>query len=152
MAKIEMDVETSLDPERVKAALLDFSPRRPEIWPGIAPSLYEVYSVGDTSAEIKEGTKMPGAAIWAKEHYDWSTPGLIKWTVKESNFSAPGSYVSAAISPRTGGGSRIHVTWDRTPSSLLGRILMTMIRATKGKPVRASMEKALQKLEKASTG
>ena len=52
MAKIEMDVETSLDPERVKAALLDFSPRRPEIWPGIAPSMYEVYSVGDTSAEI----------------------------------------------------------------------------------------------------
>ena len=152
MAKIEMDVETSLDPERVKAALLDFSPRRPEIWPGIAPSMYEVYSVGDKSAEIKEGTKMPWAAYWAKEQYDWSTPGLIKWTVKESNFSTPGSYVSAAISPRPGGGSRIHVTWDRTPSSLLGRIAMTMIRATKGKPIRASMEKAFRKLEKASTG
>ena len=40
-----MDVETAVEPARVRAALLDFSPRRPEIWPGITPSLYEVYEV-----------------------------------------------------------------------------------------------------------
>ena len=51
MARLEFDVDTSLSPERVAGALLDFSPRRPEIWPGIEPSLYEVYSVGETSAE-----------------------------------------------------------------------------------------------------
>jgi hypothetical protein len=145
-----MDVETSLDPERVKSALLDFSPRRPEIWPGIHPSLYEVYSVGPTTADIKEGTKSPLGTVWAKERYDWSTPGLIRWTVQESNFSAPGSYVSAAIAPKPGGGSRIHVTWDRTPTSFVGRVVMAIITSTKGKPVRASMEKAFRKMEQST--
>ena len=40
MPKVELDIDTAVAPERVRAALLDFSPRRPEIWPGIEPSLY----------------------------------------------------------------------------------------------------------------
>src|SRR6266705_3036014 len=103
MPKVELDIETSVSPERVQAALLDFSERRPEMWPGIEPSLYEVYSVGETSAEIKEGSKLPGTTVWARERYDWSTPGLITWTVEESNFCAPGSHVSAAIARRSDG-------------------------------------------------
>ena len=97
MPKVELDVETSASPEAVRAALLDFSDRRPEIWPGIDPSLYEVYTIGDTFADVREGSKMPGTSIWAKEHYDWSSQDLVTWTVQESNFCAPGSYVSAAI-------------------------------------------------------
>jgi hypothetical protein len=145
-----MDVETGLPPERVKEALLDFSDRRPELWPGIEPSLYEVYSVGETEAEIKEGTKFPGSVFWAREHYDWSTPGTVTWTVKESNFSAPGSYVSATITPTSEGGSHIHIVWNRTPSSFMGRIAATMIRLTKGKPISASFEKTMRKLERES--
>ena len=63
MPKVEMDIDTTLPPERVLGALLDFSERRPEIWPGIEPSLYEVYSVGATEADIKEGSKMPGGRV-----------------------------------------------------------------------------------------
>ena len=147
MPKVELDLETSVAPERVREALLDFSDRRPEIWPGISPNLYEVYSVGDTSAEIKEGTRMPGGAFWAKERYDWSTPGLVTWTVQESNFCTPGSYVSAAISSRNGGGSLVHITWNRTGSTFGGRMAAFMIKATKGKPVAASFAKAMKKLE-----
>jgi hypothetical protein len=147
MARLELDVDSSLSPERVMAAFLDFSPRRPETWPGIEPSLYEVYAVGDTSADIREGTKLPGMKIWAKEHYDWSTPGTVKWTVMESNFSAPGSYVSATITPRERG-SRIHVVWDRTGTTLAGRVIVSMIKLSKGRPLAASMKKALDKLER----
>jgi hypothetical protein len=150
MPKVEMDVESTVTPERVRAALLDFSARRPEIWPGIEPSLYEVYSVGVTSADIQEGSKAPGMTMWAKEHYDWSDPDLITWTVRQSNFCAPGSYVSAAISPRPGGGSRVHVTWNRTPTTIGGRIATLLILATKGMPVSASFKKALSKLEKST--
>jgi polyketide cyclase/dehydrase/lipid transport protein len=149
MPKVELDLETSVSPERVKAALLDFSERRPEIWKSIEPTLYEVYSVGETSADIKEGSKFPGSVFWAKEHYDWSTPGLVTWTVRESNFCTPGSFVSAAISARPSGGSRIHVTWNRTPTTFGGRMAAFMIKATKGKPIRASIEGGLKKLEKA---
>ena len=118
----------------------------PEIWPGIEPSLYEVYTIGDTFADVQEGSKMPGAKIWAKEHYDWSAGGLVTWTVQESNFCAPGSYVSAAIAPRGDGGSRIHLTWNRTPTSLVGRMATALIVLTRGKPVAASFRQALAKL------
>jgi hypothetical protein len=151
MPKVELDVETGASPEAVRAALLDFSDRRPEIWPGIEPSLYEVYTIGDTFADVQEGSKMPGARIWAKEHYDWSASDQITWTVQESNFCAPGSYVSALITPRGDGGSRIHVTWNRTPTSMTGRLATLLIRLTRGKPVAASMRKAFAKLERPPT-
>jgi polyketide cyclase/dehydrase/lipid transport protein len=150
MPKVELDVETTVSPDRVRAALLDFSDRRPEIWPGIEPSLYEVFSVGDTSAEIKEGSRMPGMAVWAVEHYDWSTPDRVTWTVKQSNFCAPGSYVSAAFAPRPGGGTRVHVTWNRRPTTLAGRVATAFILATRGKPIAASFRMAMTKLEQAA--
>jgi hypothetical protein len=147
MPKVEVDTETTLPPERVLGALIDFSPRRPEIWPAIEPSLYEVYSVGEKEADIKEGSKLPGATIWAKEHYDWSTPGKVTWTVRESNFCAPGSYVSATVTPSDAGGSRIHIVWDRSPTSFVGRVTAALIKVTNGKPVAASIKKALDKLQ-----
>src|ERR1041384_7439819 len=136
--KVEIDLETDVAPERGQEALLGFSARRPSIWPGITAELYEVYSVGETSAEIKEGTRMPGGVFWARERYEWSTPGLVTWTVQESNFCQPGSHVSATISPRPGGGSRVHVTWNRTGTTFRGRMAGLMIKATKGNPVAAS--------------
>jgi hypothetical protein len=59
MPSVDVVVETALAPEAVRAALLDFSERRPDIWPGITRELYEVYSIGETTADVKEGTKMP---------------------------------------------------------------------------------------------
>ena len=143
----EFDLETSLSPEQVQAALLDFSDKRPELWPGIEPSLYKVHSVGETTADIQEGTKMPGLTVWARERYDWSEPGTIRWTVQESNFSSVGSYVEAKLTPREGGGTTVHVTWNRTGSTLLGKIIIRMIALARGKPVAASMEQAFRKLE-----
>ncbi|MGB9377177.1 MAG: SRPBCC family protein [Mycobacteriales bacterium] len=147
MPKVEVDVETTVPPDQVREALLDFTDRRPQIWPGIEPSLYEVYEVGETHADVQEGSKMPGMKIWAKERYDWSSPELITWTVQESNFCAPGSYVSAAITDRGEGGSRIHIVWNRTPTSFGGRVAAKLIVASKGKPVAASFQKAMSKLE-----
>ena len=147
MPKVEMDLETTLPPENVRAALLDFSPRRPEVWPGLAASEYKVYETGATSADIREGTKSPGMSVWAKEHYDWSDPQTVKWTVVESNFSAPGSYVAATITARPGGGSHVHIEWNRTGSSFLGRVIIGIIALTNGRPVASSFRRALKKLE-----
>jgi hypothetical protein len=147
MPRIEMDLETAIAPERVTAALLDFSERRPEIWPGIEPSLYRVHSVGATSADVQEGSKMGGTQIWARERYDWSTPGVITWTVVESNFCEPGSFVSAAISPRDGSGSRVHLTWSRTSKSLLWRLFGRLMVLTGGAPVKASFRAGMARLE-----
>lgn len=144
---VEFDLETSAGPEQVRAALLDFSERRPLRWPGIEPSLYEVYSLAETSAEVREGSRAPGGVVWAREHYDWSDPTTVRWTVRESNFSRPGSYVSAAIRPRSGGGSIVHIVWNRTGSTVMGRVICRMIRISRGKPVAASFKRGLEALE-----
>jgi hypothetical protein len=149
MARVELEVETSLPPQRVREALLDFSDRRPDIWPDLERSLYEVYEVRETSADVKEGSKLPGKAIWAKERYDWSSPDTIRWTVEESNFCAPGSYVAASLHPRDGDGTRVHIVWERSGTTLTGKIIIGMIALSRGKPVAASMRKALEALERA---
>jgi hypothetical protein len=148
---VEVHMESPVAPERVRAALLDFTDNRPAVWPGIDPSLYAVYEVHDTWADIQEGSKMPGTKVWAKEHYDWSSPDVVTWTVTESNFCAPGSHVSATIKARDVGGSHIHLTWDRTPTSLIGRFATLMIVATRGKPISSSIRKGLDTLEKTTS-
>lgn len=146
MARVEFDIETVLSPERVIGGLTDFSERRPEIWPGIHPSLYEVRNLGTTSADVKEGTKAPGMTVWAVEHYDWSIPNTVTWTVRESNFCAPGSSVSTRISPRPDGGSRIHITWNRTPVGFKARLMVAMIKLSGGKPVETSFRRGLDRM------
>ena len=147
MLQIDMTLETAVSPDRVRAALLDFSDERTRIWPGITPRLYKVYSVGDTSADVQEGTHILFGDFWARERYDWSDPPTVRWTVQESNFCAPGSFVSATITPRDGGGSQVALHWERTLTSLPGKLVGRMIVATKGKPVVASFAKAMKQLE-----
>ena len=145
MTRIEFDVPTTLPPDKVKAMFLDFSDRRPDTWPGLGRNQYEVYSIGETSAEIREGNKRPN--VWARERYDWSRPGIVRWEVVESNFSAPGSYLEAHLKPREDGGTTVHIVWDRTPTSMMGRVALGVIKATKGGPVKASMRAAFKKAE-----
>lgn len=149
MPQVEFDVETKAEPDAVRDALIDFGECRPEIWPGIAPDLYEVYSVGETSADVKEGSRIPLGAFWAKERYDWSDPQTVRWTVVESNFCSPGSFVSATLAPADGGGTRIRVHWERTGTTFLGRLIGRMIVLTKGGPVAGSLKKGLRRLERA---
>lgn len=144
---IELDLETTASPEKVRTALIDFSERRPQLWPGIEPSLYQVYSVSETTADVREGSKVPGTKLWAREHYEWSDPHTVRWTVQESNFSAQGSYVAATVRSRRDGGSVVHITWDRTGSTVVGRLICRMIRMSKGKPVASSFKRGLAVLE-----
>ena len=46
------------------------------------------------------------------------------------------------------GGSLIHVTWERHPTTFLARILIVpLVQLTGGAPVRSSLRKALERLE-----
>jgi hypothetical protein len=71
--------------------------------------------------------------------------------VQESNFCAPGSFVSARITSRHGGGSNVHIEWNREPTSMRGRVAAFVIVRTKRKPVAASFDKAIRKLEASPT-
>jgi hypothetical protein len=46
---------------------------------GSSVKAFQVYNVGETEADIREGQDFP--KLWAKWHYDWSTPGAVTLTV-----------------------------------------------------------------------
>ena len=143
MVRIEFDLRTDASPEAVRAGLLDFSERRPELWPGLPADQYEVYEVGDTWAEIREGYRGP---IWNRERYDWSQADRIVFTAVDSGFSAPGGRVVVDIAPRRGGGSIVHVVWQRTGKGIFGKPFVGLIGLTRGAPVRRSIQMGLDRI------
>lgn len=119
--RITTEIDTDLPPELIRQALLDFSERRLEVWSEtLDPESYQVHWVGETSAEVTEGNRWP--KVWSRELYDWSEPGTVRWTSQASNFCQPGSYCSMEVRARSGGGSHVVVTWDRTPSNIRGGV------------------------------
>jgi len=149
MARIEFDMQTSLAPDKVIAMLTDFSEHRPDTWPGLSAGVYEAYSVGDNTAEIREGPTKP--KVWNRERYDWSIPGRVRWEVVESNFCKPGSFMELQAEPREPAGSTLHVTWNRQPATLKGRMVISIHSLTRGAIVRASLNMGLKKAEKEAT-
>ena len=146
MPRIEVDVESSASPERVIAGLTNFTERRPELWPGLNPKKYRVYEVGDTWADVQEGNN---DMIWARERYDWSTPGTVRWTVHESPFSMTGDFVEVVVSAKPDGGSAIHVIWSRHGKTVAARGMLALIALSRGLPVKKSVMAGLRRIEAA---
>lgn len=144
MPRIEIDVESSASPERVIAGLTNFTERRPELWPGLNPQKYRVYEVGDTWADVQEGNN---DKIWARERYDWSTPGTVRWTVQQSSFSTTGDFVEVVVKAKPGGGSRIHLTWSRRGRTLAAKAMVGLIALSRGLPVKQSIMAGLRRIE-----
>jgi hypothetical protein len=62
VTRIEFDFHTVATPDQVVGLLTDFSPDRPKIWPQLSERWFEVYSVGETSADVREGQDRP--TLW----------------------------------------------------------------------------------------
>ena len=134
MARVSFDIHTSLPPAPVMSMLTDFSAHRPDVWPMLAPELYEVHRLGSGSADVKEGSLYP-ALIWELDHYEWSAD-RVRWTVQKSNYCQPGSYVEVRVRPGAGGGSKLHVDWNRRGVGIKGKVLITFIVLTRGVIIR----------------
>ena len=143
MAALTFTVSAPVPPDVVVGALTDFTERRPQLWPDLDPDIYEVLEVGDTRAVVREGQRKP--RLWAVEEYDWSTAGTVTWTARESNFCAPGSFMSARVEPADGG-STVHVHWERRGVGAKGKLIVAMMRLTRGRPLAGSLTAALAQL------
>lgn len=104
-AQFTVEFDTAATPEQVVGALTDFTDNRPNIWKGLTRSDYQVHSLGPTSADVTEGT----VKFWARESYDWSRPGRVTWTCRDSKFLHPGTTMQVIAAPS---GSGSHVTFD----------------------------------------
>ena len=135
MSRVTFDIHTRIPPEQVLAMLTDFSTRRPELWPTLAREVYEVYEVGAANADVKEGSAWP-TRMWERVHYDWSVPGRVRWTVQESNYFAPGSYVEVAVQKTATVGSQVRVEWNRTGTCPKAKVLVGLVVLTGGAIIR----------------
>ncbi len=140
MVRFDFELRSQASPEAVRMALLDFTERRPQLWPGLPADQYEVYEVGDTWAEIREGYRGP---IWWRERYDWSAPGIIRWTAVDSGFGALGSSVVWRIESAEDGGSTHRISWDRRGRTAFGKLFIGLMGLTRGHFIRQSIEMGL---------
>ena len=144
MARVSGEVTTSTPPEVVLGALTDFSPRRPELWPNLSPRLYQVHSVGQTEAEVTEGTAVLGG-VWERTRYDWSEPGVVLIEVEDSNAFAAGSWWRYQVEP-VGSGSRVRFQFDRRPKNLKGRLVSLLLALGGKRTFTRSLEETLRRL------
>jgi hypothetical protein len=121
----EFDFATTATPEQVIELMTDFCPERPHRWPALSAEAFEVYHLGDTEADIREGQDRP--RLWATWHYDWSAPNSVTLTIVESEAMAPGGFMTLTATP-TAHGSAVHGIWEQTSKNLRGLAAVTMMR------------------------
>jgi hypothetical protein len=110
--KFEFDFATTATPDQVIELMTDFSPNRPRRWPASSARAFEVYHLGETDADIREGQDFP--KLWARWHYDWSVPGSVTLTVVDSDALATGSFMTlTAPRARTAAAARCTASGSR---------------------------------------
>ena len=124
--KFEFDFVTTATPDQVVELMTDFSPNRPHRWPASSAKAFEVYHLGETEADIREGQDFP--KLWATWHYDWTTPGSVTLTIVDSDAMQAGSFMSLTATPTAEGGSSVHGVWDHTSKNYTGLIGVTAMR------------------------
>jgi hypothetical protein len=147
MTTIRCSTDTPLSEARVRAALTDFSARRPDVWPNLDPGLYQVHDRGPSWADVTEGSRFVGG-IWERARYDWADPHRVRLTVTASNAFAPGSSWEYATTSRPTGGTHVELVVNRRGRSVKERLLATMLRVGGRKVFCGDLAKALRALEK----
>ena len=146
MPKLRLSADTRVSPDRVLQGAIDFTDKRPDIWPGISRKYYEVHQVGGMSADVTEGSDMFGG-IWARERYDWSEPNTVRATIQESNIYHPGGTWEMRVEPRDGG-SHVEVRHDRRAKGLTGRLMAPLTKVMGPRVLTRDLEKTLEILER----
>jgi hypothetical protein len=122
MSTVHVVLESPVSPEQVLAAAHDFSEHREDVFPAVSVKRMTVHALGDTWADVTEGTRSGPILNWERCRYDWSTPGSVTATVTDSNiYALPSSWKIAATA--TPAGSQVEMWWirefGRRPKALL---------------------------------
>ena len=153
MTTIRVVADTSVPPDRVLFAAHDFSERRAEIFPAVSDPKLTVHKQDDTSADVSEGTFAGLGDNWERCEYDWSQPGLVTASVRDSNvYAVPGSsWEIKATANETG--SRVEMTWAREfRRGPRGRIFGTAFRLLGNRIFDKYGRDVLENLEKVEAG
>jgi hypothetical protein len=131
--KFSFQLDVRQPPEQVIGAMVDFSERRPEIWPNLTARLYQVHKLGPGIADVTEGTALPGVDVWERVTYEW-TDSAVHSVVTDGKIFRPGGTVEFRVEPH-GDDSRIINTYDRRSKTLLGRSLGAILQLSGDAPI-----------------
>lgn len=145
MSTVKVSAHGEFPPERFVEALTDFGPERTEVWGNNSASLFTVHEVGDTWAEVTEGSA--GAGIWQRYRYDWSEPGLVRLEVLDSNAFGKGSFWEYRIAPAEGG-TRVDLTIRRVPTTAKGKLFDPLLRLVGNLYFGRDLRRTIRKLER----
>ena len=143
MSKFSFQLDVRDPPAKVIGAMVDFSERRPEIWPNLTPRLYRVHALGPGTADVTEGTALPGMDIWERVTYEW-TDSVVRSVLVDGRIFRPGGTVEFRVVPH-GDGSRIFNDYDRRSHTLLGRCLGAMFQLSGGATHQANLSTGLRR-------
>ena len=150
MAKLHYEADGDVSPERFIAALTDFSTRRPEWWPNLSPTLFKVHELGDTWADVTEGSDDLGG-VWARERYDWSEPGHVRLTLVEAPSFRPGTVIDYRVTAGDRGGCHVVVDFQRIATSLKGRVVGVGLELIGERRFSADLRETLRRLASGET-
>jgi hypothetical protein len=110
---VHIVAHSSLPPERVLEAGCDFSPRRGKVFSAVQPKYFILHEVGETTADVTEGTRAGPIVYWERCRYDWSQPGVVRAKVIDSNIYdvLPSLWELRATADEDG--SRVEMIWVR---------------------------------------
>jgi hypothetical protein len=135
MTTIRVSLESKLPPAAVVGAASDFTERRADLFPAVRLDHMDLHELGDTWADVTEGTPAGVGINWERCRYDWSQPGSVAATVIDSNvYAFPGSSWELTAAPNDGG-SQVEMIWvrhfKRNPRGIVFGTLFRLV----GKPI-----------------
>ncbi len=89
MPTITIPLDSTLPPERVLAAAMDFSERRSKVFPAVEPEHFTVHNPAEPSADVTEGTHAGIGVNWERCRYEWSGSEEVIATVTDSTSMHP---------------------------------------------------------------
>jgi hypothetical protein len=150
LAKIHYEADGAVSAERFIAALTDFSERRPELWPNLDAKYYELHELGDTWADVTEGTDVLGG-VWGHEHYDWSEPGLVRLRLVDAADFTSGTLIDYRVTSRPDGGCHVVVDFQRIAASMRGRFVGVVVQLTGKRRFAADLRETLDRLARSTS-
>lgn len=123
MPVVRFQMTSALDPAALMDVLTDFGPSRPQQWSTIDADHFEVHALGDTWAEVTEGT----ASAWERARYDWDAKrGRVTVATHDSKVFGPGGGWTFQLAPQTTG-TRVDVELVRNPTGLKRKLLAALL-------------------------
>jgi YD repeat-containing protein len=123
MPTVRLHMTSKLSAPQLMAVLTDFSAARPTLWPTIDADHFEVHAVGDTWAEVTEGT----ASAWERARYDWDPQRhRVTITTHDSKVFGPGGGWVFQLTPH-GTTTKIDVELTRRPTRITRRLLAALL-------------------------